>query len=183
MLLLAGLGALALSLPIGGGDRRPAGHRRHLLPADDQGLPARRRLLHRRQGQPGRAAGADRRRGAADRLRADGRGQHRGRRGRARLGVARRCSGYRVLLGLGFIAPGDARSTCAASASRAASSPCRPISSWSASSAMLGDRPGAQRDRRVRAAATGRPAASSARRPAALGLFLILRPSAPAAPR
>ena len=52
VLLLAGLAALALSLPIGAAHRRPAAHRRHLLPADDQGLPARRRLLHRRQGQP-----------------------------------------------------------------------------------------------------------------------------------
>ena len=52
VLVLAGAGALALTLPITFGDRRRAGDRRHQLPADDRGLSARRRLVHRGQRQP-----------------------------------------------------------------------------------------------------------------------------------
>ena len=54
VLLLAGGAALSRQLADRRGDRGAADRRRHLLPPDDQGLPARRRQLHRRQGQPGR---------------------------------------------------------------------------------------------------------------------------------
>ena len=71
LLVAGGVAALSVSLPIGAAIVVLLVDRRHLVPADDQGLSARRRQLHRRQGQPGRNAGADRRRRAADRLRPD----------------------------------------------------------------------------------------------------------------
>ena len=55
------------------GHRCRAGHRRHQLPPDDQGVSARRLELHRRVGQPGGSGRPGRRRGAADRLHPDSR--------------------------------------------------------------------------------------------------------------
>ena len=83
VLVLAGAGALSLTLPISLVIVAAAGHRRALLPPDDPRLSLRRRQLHRRQRQPRRAAWPHRRRRAADRLRADRLGL--GRRGRAAL--------------------------------------------------------------------------------------------------
>ena len=60
-------------------DPRRPGHPAVLLPPDDQGLPERRRRLHRHEGQLRAPAGADRRRGVAHGLRAHGVGLGRGR--------------------------------------------------------------------------------------------------------
>ena len=84
ILAMAGTAALSLRLPDLDRDRRPAGDRHLLLRADDPRLPRRRRRLHRRARQPGRAAGADRGRGAADGLH-----PHRG-----RVGLVRRRAGH-----------------------------------------------------------------------------------------
>ncbi len=88
----------------GGVHARDADHDRHprhpgdpavLVPPDDQGLPERRRRLHRHEGQLRAASRADRRRRSAHGLRAHGvrlrRGRHRGRhvRGARSLPVSR----------------------------------------------------------------------------------------------
>ena len=112
------IGVLAFSvvMPITfgilGGARDPA----VLLPPDDQGLPERRRRLHRDEGQlraPDRAA---RRRGAADRLRAHGLGLGRRRGRRDHLGGA----GARTPTASGCPSPSSGSSrgaTCGGSAS------------------------------------------------------------------
>ncbi len=65
---------------------RHPGRRLLLLPSDHPRIPGRRRLVHRRQGEPRHPRRAPRRVGARARLRAQRRGGHLGGRGRARLG-------------------------------------------------------------------------------------------------
>ena len=84
ILIVLGLGGLAMLdltpwVAVGGG--RAAGDRRRLLSPDLRRVPERRRRLRGQPRQPGRERIADRRRGAADRLRADS-----GRLGRRRRG-------------------------------------------------------------------------------------------------
>ena len=62
-----------------------------LVPADDPRVSERRRLLHRRQGEPRRHRRARRRRVAAGRLRAHRRGVDLSGHGRDHLGVSRSC--------------------------------------------------------------------------------------------
>ena len=78
------------------GDRGLDAGRRGLLPADDPGLPARRRVLHRRERGTGPCPWPDGRRGPADRLRHDRRGLDRLRRGGHHLGVPVDAAGDRV---------------------------------------------------------------------------------------
>ena len=61
-------GARSLARDLGG-DRRLDDRRGPVLPPADQGVPARRRVVHRRRRQSRSATGADRRGRAADRLR------------------------------------------------------------------------------------------------------------------
>ena len=75
VLVVAGVGTMRYNLIIAVCHRPADDRRRRLLPPDHPRLPARRRLLHRRARQPGRPARPDRRRRAADRLRADRRRQ------------------------------------------------------------------------------------------------------------
>ncbi len=77
LLVAGGLAVLDVSLPIGAAIIAAPDHRRHLLPADDQGLSPWRRQLHRGQGQPRRWSGAGRRRRAARGLYVDSRRLHR----------------------------------------------------------------------------------------------------------
>ena len=79
VLVAAGSGALSAKLPLALAIAAAAGDRRLVVPADRQGLSAGRRLLHRREGEPGNDPRAGRRRGHPERLRPDGRGErHRG---------------------------------------------------------------------------------------------------------
>ena len=71
VLVLAGAGALFLSLPIAAGDRAAPGGRRDQLPPDRPRLPVGRRRLRRRAPQPAGLGVARRRRRAARRLRDD----------------------------------------------------------------------------------------------------------------
>ena len=72
--VLAGIGAAAFTIvmPITIGILAILGILAVLLPTDDQGVPERRRRLHRHEGQLRAPAGADRRRGVAHGLRPDG---------------------------------------------------------------------------------------------------------------
>ena len=73
VLVLAGAGALALTLPISLGIVALLVDGDHLLPADALRLPQRGRELYRLQGEPGHHAGPGGRHRLADRLRAGGR--------------------------------------------------------------------------------------------------------------
>ena len=99
VLVLAGMGALNASLPIAGVIALLLDRRCVLLPADRARLPQRRRLVHGRAGEPGDVPGPDRRLGADDRLRPDGRCEHVGRHRRHHLRRAgplqRPCSSWR----------------------------------------------------------------------------------------
>ena len=79
VLLLAGTAALERVARHRRGAGGAAVRRRLLVSPDDQGVPDGRRQLHRRQGQPGHAAGPDRRGLAADLVHADRGGVGRGR--------------------------------------------------------------------------------------------------------
>ena len=69
------------------GHRHSGRDRGRLLLADDSRLPIRRRLLHRRQGQPGDAARSRRGGGPAPRLHSHRGSEHRGRGGRRHLSL------------------------------------------------------------------------------------------------
>ncbi len=114
-----------------------AGHRRDaagagpadpVVPPDDQGVPVRRRRLHRHQGQLRRHARAGRRCRAAHRLRAHRRGVDRGGCRRARLGLPGASHRGRSCCRSPSWRSSPA-ATSRASRSRAASSPCPPTSS------------------------------------------------------
>ena len=134
VLVLAGAGALALTMPITVAIVVVLAIVVISYRQTISRLSQRRWLVHRRQRQPGHAARPDRRGRAADRLRPDGRGVGRGRRGGAHLDRSRSCSTPRVAIGVAIVVAIAADQPARHSRERPRSSASRPTSISSRSS-------------------------------------------------